>query len=362
MEQDDLFGSASPSPPVPVPAKPGAVKVRPGKAPASAAVRAALLQDDHLALAARLPPRLRLGTSSWTYPGWTGLIWAEDYAESKLSRHGLSAYAQHPLMRTVSIDRSFYRAMTAAQYATHAAQVPADFRFMVKAPSSVADALVRDGSGRGMQRNPLFLDPELACREFVEPALDGLGDRLGVLVFQLSPLPPYWLAHLPETIERLSALLHALPALAARSPEAIVAVQIRDETLLHAPGFTNVLRDAGATYCLGLHPKMPPIEGQLPILRALWPGPLVCRWNLHARHGRYGYESAQQLYEPYNRLQDPDVETRRTLIRVARATVDAGHPAYIAISNKAEGCAPLSVVALAQDYLATNSDGSRDSR
>ena len=58
---------------------------------------------------------------------------------------------------------------------------------------------------------------------------------------------------------------------------------------------------------------MPPIEDQLPMLRALWPGPMVCRWNLHRAHGAFGYEDAVKLYSPYNRLVDEDTETRATL-------------------------------------------------
>jgi uncharacterized protein YecE (DUF72 family) len=34
-----------------------------------------------------------------------------------LAKNGLSAYAQHPLLRCVGIDRSFYRPLTEGQYA-----------------------------------------------------------------------------------------------------------------------------------------------------------------------------------------------------------------------------------------------------
>lgn len=140
-------------------------------------------------LAAALPAGLRFGTSSWNYPGWAGLVWQRDYPDTALSRHGLPAYAQHPLFRAVGLDRSFYRPLTAAQYAAYAAQVPEDFRFVVKAPNRVTDALLRDEAGRGRQPNPDFLAAAPAVREFVEPALAGLGEKLGALVFQISPLP-----------------------------------------------------------------------------------------------------------------------------------------------------------------------------
>lgn len=129
-----------------------------------------------ITLAKSLPAHLRLGTSSWSYPGWDGLVWDGEYAATNLSRYGLPAYAQHPLFRTVSIDRNFYRPMNVAQFAEHAAQVGQDFRFVVKAPSLVTDALVRDESGRGMRQNSNFLNAEQAVQMFVEPALEGLGE------------------------------------------------------------------------------------------------------------------------------------------------------------------------------------------
>jgi uncharacterized protein YecE (DUF72 family) len=297
-------------------------------------------------LASTLPPALRLGTSSWNYPGWAGTVWDREYLEAKLSRYGLAAYARHPLFRTVSLDRGFYRPLTAVQFASYAAQVPEDFRFVVKAPSLVTDAMLRDESGHGMQANTSFLDADSALRTFVEPALLGLGRKLGALVFQISPLPPGLLATMPELIARLHALLRAIPDLRTSAPDGTVAVEVRDPQWL-TPEFTRALRETGATYCMGLHAKMPRIAEQLPILRALWPGPLVCRWNLNPLHGAFGYEKARRQYAPFDRLVDPDLETRTALARVIAGTVGAGRNAYVTLSNKAEGSAPLSVFALA---------------
>lgn len=298
-------------------------------------------------LASALPRGLRLGTSSWSYPGWVGTVWDRECSEAKLARYGLAAYARHPLFRTVSLDRGFYRPLTAVQFAAYAAQVPEDFRFVVKAPSLVTDAMLRDESGRGTQANPGFLDAHCALSDFVEPALLGLGSKLGALVFQISPLPPALLAQIPDLVARLHALLRAVPDLRGAAPDGVLAVEVRDPQWL-VPAFTQALRDAGATYCMGLHAKMPRIAEQLPVLRALWPGPLVCRWNLNPLHGAFGYEKARRQYAPFDRLVDPDLETRTALARVIGGTVGAGQNAYVTLSNKAEGSAPLSVFALAR--------------
>ena len=298
-------------------------------------------------LARSLPKNIRLGTSSWHYPGWAGLVWSGEYSESTLSRYGLAAYSQHPLFRTVSIDRGFYRPLSVAQFAEYASQVAEDFRFVVKAPSVVTDALMRGESGKGMRTNAEFLNPETALKLFVEPALEGLGPKLGALVFQISPLPRKWLNHMPKIIAQLNQLLSAIPSFHAHAPDAVAAVEVRDPQWL-TNAFVDALGNSGATYCMGLHAKMPRIAEQLPILRALWPGPLVCRWNLNPLHGAYGYESAKELYSPFDKLHDPDQETRAMLTRVITGTASAGENVYVTVSNKAEGSAPVSVIELSR--------------
>ena len=78
---------------------------------------------------ARLPTDLRLGTSSWSFPGWTGLVYAREAGPEMLARQGLPAYARHPLLRTVGVDRTFYGPVPAETFAAWAAAVPEDFRF-----------------------------------------------------------------------------------------------------------------------------------------------------------------------------------------------------------------------------------------
>ncbi len=55
-------------------------------------------------------------------------------------------------------------------------------------------------------------------------------------------------------IERLHDLLRGLRAWAPATP---LAVEVRDPHWL-TPDFVAALKDTGATYCLGLHGKMPP--------------------------------------------------------------------------------------------------------
>ncbi|HEY2022797.1 DUF72 domain-containing protein [Paraburkholderia sp.] len=307
-------------------------------------VLAAPPSPELLELAAQLPPHVHLGTSTWSFPGWNGIVYGDDYSNSKLSREGLTAYGAHPLLKTVSIDRSFYQALTVTDYLRYAQQVPGHFRFIVKAPMTITGATVRAERGEPVSLNPCFLNAQMAIDDFVTPCVEGLGAKAGALVFQFSPLPDQMLAQPAALIERLGEFFAALPAL----PDGCCyAVEIRDASLL-TPRFIRMLKSAGVRYCVGIHARMPdPLRqaAALALLDGEPAGPLIVRWSLH---GGFKYEQAKAKYEPFNRLVDEDPATRASLAELAARYALAGQPVMIAVNNKAEGSAPLSCVKLAQ--------------
>jgi len=304
-------------------------------------------RDSPLLEAPALPVDIRLGTSSWFFPGWRGLVYDGLHPQPMLSRKGLAAYAQIPLLRTVSLDRTFYAPISAVDYARYASQVPEHFSFVVKAPALVCDAVMRDEEGRGKVPNPHFLDATVATREFVLPCLEGLKEKAGPLVFQVSPLPRSLVEGASLLVERLEAFFAALPReMAGREP--LYALELRNPELL-TPRLMRMLARAGVRYCVGLHDRMPEVERQEAALKALdgeTPGPLVVRWNLHRG---FLYQAAKQRYDPFDRLVDEDGETRRALALMAARAFKAGRKVWITANNKAEGSAPLTVLELARE-------------
>ena len=308
-------------------------------------------------VAARLPTEVRLGTSSWSFPGWTGLVYAprdgRPESEQRLAREGLSAYAACPLFRTVSLDRTFYAPLAAEEYARYAAKVPAGFRFVVKAPSAVTDPFARAaGSGMVGGDNPLFLDAATAAATCVTPAVAGLGGALGAIVFQCPPLGRRLLADVPRLVARLVAFFAAIPRpRTAALPEGpCLALEIRDSDLL-GEGLAAGLADIGVVPCLAGHARMPPLDEQAAawrLERSPVTRPLVCRWNLHAG---YDYEGAKQAWFPFDRLVEEDGATRGALSRLARGAAAAGRPVLVTVNNKAEGSAPWSVRRLAESIV-----------
>jgi uncharacterized protein YecE (DUF72 family) len=313
--------------------------------PSSGAVRPAMASP--LLQAPVLPADIRLGTSSWFFPGWQGLVYDGAHPQVALSRNGLAAYARIPLLRTVSLDRTFYAPISTADYGRYAGQVPDDFSFVVKAPALVCDALMRDEQGHGKVANPHFLDPAIAAREFVVPCLEGLGTKAGPLVFQISPLPRGLVEEAGSLVERLAVFFGALPEeLGKRRP--FYALELRNAELL-TPRLMRMLATVGVRYCVGLHDRMPEVERQATALKALdgdIPGDLVVRWNLHRG---FLYQAALRRYEPFDKLVDEDTETRRILARMAAEAFKAKRKVWITANNKAEGSAPLSLVKLAEE-------------
>ena len=121
---------------------------------------------------------IHVGTSGYNYPEWKGSFYPSDLPAAKM----LPYYAER--FSTVEINYTFYRMPTAKLVTGWAAQVPADFRFTLKAPRRIThDRKLRDVAD--------------SLRAFLDAASE-LGPRLGALLFQLPPTFKKDLAALDE--------------------------------------------------------------------------------------------------------------------------------------------------------------------
>jgi uncharacterized protein YecE (DUF72 family) len=282
---------------------------------------------DTAALADRLPSALHLGTSSWSFPGWAGLVYDRETDKGVLARHGLPAYARHPLLRTVGVDRSYYEALPERIYASWASVVPDGFRFVVKATRS----LVTPGE-------TAFLDASRARDEVVGPAAAGLGEKVGAVLMQFPPTSSHAVGGPRRFAERLYRFLEAVD-----SPVPI-AVEIRTPGWL-TDDYGAALQHGGATHGWVVHPRMAPLAEQRRIMGPPPPGPTVIRWMLAPGQR---YESARDAWSPFDRLRAPDPTNRTAVAALALEAVSAGGPALVVVNNKAEGSSPASIEALAR--------------
>jgi uncharacterized protein YecE (DUF72 family) len=330
----DLFGGA---------ASPGAAKGR---------VRPASAAEALDPIAGALPPGLRLGTSSWTFPGWTGIVYEGVHSQKVLARQGLRAYGAHPLLRAVGLDRTFYRPMTAGELEALADQVPESFRFLVKAPreltTPVLDRAPRVVEGRV---NRLFLDSRWASENIAEPVKEGLGERAGVVLFQFPPLYARAAGGPDRFASSLERFLAALPA------GLTYAVELRTPELF-TTAYADALTRTGAAHAFNVHPRMLSFERQLEMISAASGPALVVRWMLG---GRMRYDEARGRFDPFDRLVLEDPTTRAVMGSACLHALAAGREAIVIANNKAEGSAPLSLFQLAgwiAEELAESADAS----
>ena len=124
------------------------------------------------------------GTSGYSYKEWKGSFYPEKLPAAEMLRY----YATQ--LPAVEINNTFYRLPRANVIESWAEQVPGDFRFVIKA------------SRRITHFKRLRNSKEEAG--YLVDTVAGLGERLGVILFQLPP-------NFKKDLERLDDFLDDLP-------------------------------------------------------------------------------------------------------------------------------------------------------
>lgn len=157
-----------------------------------------------------------VGTSGYSYPQWKGTFYPQDLPSKRM----LHYYGER--FRAVEINNTFYRMPKPSVLEGWAAEVPADFRFVLKAPQRITH----------MQRLKEAGDSVAYLLEVAGV----LQERLGPLLFQL---PPDFKKNLP----RLREFLALLPA------QRRAAFEFRHQSWFDEEVF-GLLRDHQAALCI----------------------------------------------------------------------------------------------------------------
>lgn len=305
-------------------------------------VEAAAQQAEHRALREQLSQGLRMGTMSWSFAGWRGLVYGDSADPKLLADAGLTAYSKHPLLGTVEIDRTFYEPLPARFFEALREQVAPDFRFLVKAHEECSllrfPRHPRYGKKQG-EGNARFLDPAYATDAVVGPSVEGLGEKLGAILFQF---PPQDAGSAGAFAERLAGFLQQLPR------GVTYAVEIRNAELF-TPAYAQALESAGAVHAHNVWGNMPSVIQQARLIPPVARRPLIVRWLM--RRGD-DYEGARSRFLPFSRLAEPDLPNRRDIATLIGKALAHEVPAFVVVNNKAEGCAPASIIELAREILA----------
>ena len=308
----------------------------PPPSPNPDATRLARVHAEAAEIAARLPPGLRFGTSSWSFPGWRGLVYSASRSQPVLAREGLREYARHPLLTTVGIDRSYYASIPLADLREYAGQLPPGFPCCIKAPAAVT-ALALGAPGRQVP-NPDFLSADRLEADLLEPCSVAFGGHTGPIILEFPPFPRQQRLQ-PSAFEaRLDRFLGVLPR------EFEYAVELRDARLL-TPGYRDLLATHGVAHTYNYWSAMPMPGQQAAIVPPEEGGFSVVRLLL--KPGTW-YEDQRDRFKPFDRLVEPDEAMRADVVAVTRRALSRGQRVFVLVNNKAEGSSPLTVMALAR--------------
>ena len=288
-------------------------------------------------LAALARRGILLGTSSWKYPGWQGLlydrdryVWRGRYAESRFERLCLAEYAE--VFPTVCLDAAYYKFPEAHGLESLAAQVPAEFQLGLKVTDAITQRRCpnhpRYGAKAGRD-NEHFLDAELFASRFLRPC-ESIRENVGLLIFEFMRFSSADYSRGREFVADLDEFLGRLP------PGWPYGVEIRNREILH-PEYFAVLAKHGVTHIFNSWTDMPAVSDQL-TCPGCFTSPDLVGARFLLKPGR-NYEQAVKAFSPYNRIRDPFPEGRQAVVEVIRQAVESGRRrALIFVNNRFEGC------------------------
>jgi uncharacterized protein YecE (DUF72 family) len=287
-----------------------------------------------------------VGTSSWKYEGWLGPLYTPSryeyrgkVAKTRFERDCLAEYAE--VFKTVCVDAAYYDFPRAERLHALADQVPDDFRFGFK----VTDAITikkfpqhaRFGARAG-EPNRDYLNADLFATAFLKPC-EEIREKIGVLMFEFSRFWKSNYEHGKDFVADLDVFLAKLPR------DWPYAVELRNEHWLRDEYFGCLTRH-GVTHVFNSWNAMPPVEEQMSL-----PGsrtnPQLCAARFLLKPGR-DYEAAVKLFQPYDKVKEPNSEARaagRTLIAEGK-TAGPVRKTFIFVNNRLEGNALDTIAAM----------------
>ena len=280
---------------------------------------------------------LRVGTCSWKYDSWKGLLYDEG---SKYHRDDyLVDYSKH--LDTVEVDQWFWSLFpTGAKLPdqktvdTYASSVPPDFVFSVKAPNAITlthfyakqPARYKDFANRP---NDGFLSVEL-LEQFLA-ALEPLKSRLGPIMFQFEYLNKNKMPSRDAFLERLGVFFERAPA------GYTYAVESRNPNYLSKPYF-DFLRERKLAHVFLDGYYMPPIgevAGKHDVQTA--------NFSVVRLHGPNRKEIEAQTDSIWNRIVAPQDRGILSAVDIVKRNAEKSITTYLNVNNHYEGSAPLTI-------------------
>jgi uncharacterized protein YecE (DUF72 family) len=278
-----------------------------------------------------------IGTSSWKYAGWRGMLydsaryqWRGKFAETRFNRACLSEYAE--VFKTVCVDAAYYTFPSQQYLEGMVNQVPEDFLFGFKVTDTITikkfPKLDRFGERAG-KPNENFLNPDLFAKGFLHPC-ESIRPNVGLLMFEFSRFWPTDYQHGRDFVSDLDRFLGALPK---GWP---YGVEMRNRAWLKREYFECLARH-GVTHVFNSWEAMPPVSDQMALPESRT-NPVLAAARFLLAPGRK-YEEAVKIFGPYDQLKEENPPARaagKSLIEEGKAA-GPKRKTFVFVNNRLEG-------------------------
>ncbi len=294
--------------------------------------------EELAALRTLLPATVQFGTAGWLYPEWRDLVWSGERSLADLELHGLSAYAQHPLLSAIYLPAAAGEPATESLLRRYAEQLPGHIHCLIETHRSVTSPRhwhhdTSHAGGAPGTVNLHFLDAKHFKTEILAPCEAAFGDRLGPFILAFPPTLARSGVRPEAFVERLHRFIQALP-------EQMAYAVLLNEAQYLTRGYAKLLAAYNLSHVFTTAAGMPPLLEQA---RLVPPSPELV---VQVADPTGDFVARRQALQPFSKISDRRENMRREIIELLQTT--QGVPAYVLVHNEAEGAAPLTVLALAR--------------
>jgi len=278
-------------------------------------------------------PELRIGTCSWKYPSWHGLVYSHPKGIDYLKEYART-------YNTVEVDQWFWslfgensiKMPSPYEVETYRNSVRNDFRFSVKVSNSITlTHFYRKKKNEPLKQNKSFLSPEV-FQKFLR-AIEPLHDVLGPLIFQFEYLNR-------QKMKSQNQFQRIFGDFIKEMPEAFqYAIEIRNPNYLNESYFEFLSANKlSHVFLQGYY--MPDITGLYKKWRSYILKQPVSIIRLHGP-GRQEIEKATG--KEWNKIVSPKDEELENVAEMVEDLMDKGVDVYLNVTNHYEGSAPLTI-------------------
>jgi uncharacterized protein YecE (DUF72 family) len=275
--------------------------------------------------------KIRIGTCSWKYDSWQGLVYSE-----QAKNNYLFEYAKK--FDTVEIDQWFWSLFgvdkvvlpTTKVVEEYAQSVPEDFKFTIKIPNSITlTHFYRKNKSTPLVTNPYFLSNEL-FEKFVE-LLQPLHKNIGVLMFQFEYLNKQKMSSQNEFLNKINDFFEKCDS------SFTSAIESRNPYYLNKKYF-DFLNDHGLGHVFLQGYFMPDITQ---VYQKCWS--MIQTTPVIRLHGPNRKDIEEKSKGEWNKIYDNRDDEITRITQIIEELHSKNLDIYANINNHYEGSAPLTI-------------------